>query len=281
MIKKGTLSGGHKDSVLSLDINTFGVIASGGEDKCLCVWNDETPSTKLNSPNDYEIAGICFSKQKPEQLFFSAGTKIFNYDLRSMSSPLCEYEYNEDEINQIVLHGKEQYLAACDDTGSVKIIDLHQKKLFKTLKRSHSNICSSLQFRPNRPWDLVTGGMDFKVVYWDFSTGRVTHEVNVQETGDDDDNKYFINPPFVHSIHVKDNSKDFAVGLGELEFKFVCFFGRWTLGFVGLKVFYARLQENKNKIVVMRDLNSLQYVVLTDLACGIAGKICKKYCIAG
>lgn len=221
MIKKGALSDGHKESVLSLDINTFGVIASGGEDNRLCVWTaDGTPSTKVTSPNDCEVAGICFSKEKPEQLFFSAGTKIFNYDLRSMTGPLCEYEYNEDEINQIVVQDKGQYLAACDDTGAVKIIDLHQKKLFKTLNRSHANICSSVQFRPNRPWDLVTGGMDFKVVYWDFSTGRVTHEVNVQET--DDDNKYFINPPFVHSVHVKDNSKDIAVGLGGLQW-FCCY----------------------------------------------------------
>lgn len=213
MYKNCTLSGGHNESVLSLDINIFGVLASGSED-CLCVWNsDGTPSTKINSPNDSDIAGVCFSKQKPEELFFSAGTKIFNYDLRSMSSPLCEFEYNEDEINQIVVHDKGQYLAACDDTGAVKVIDLHQKKLFKTLNRSHTNICSSVQFRPQRPWDLVTGGMDFKVVYWDFSTGRASHEVNIQDTGTEDD-KYFINPPFVHSVHLKENSKDFAVGLG-------------------------------------------------------------------
>lgn len=214
MNKSGVLSGGHNESVLSMDINIFGVLASGGED-CLCVWaSDGTPLTKINSTGEEEVTSVCFSKQKPEQLFFSTGTKILNYDLRSMKSPLCEFEYNEDEINQIVLHEKGQYMAACDDTGAVKIIDLQQKKLFKTLNRTHTNICSSVQFRPQRPWDLVTGGMDFKVVSWDFSSGSVTHEVNVQETGTEDE-KYFINPPFIHSVHMKDNSRDFAVGLGK------------------------------------------------------------------
>ncbi|KAK3699370.1 hypothetical protein QZH41_006548 [Actinostola sp. cb2023] len=169
--------------------------------------------TKIN-PHEgtTEITSVSFCKQRPEQLFCSSGTKVFNYDLRTLSSPICEFDYNEDEINQIVIHDRGQFLAACDDTGAVRIIDLQQKKLFKTLNRCHSNICSSVQFRPQRPWDLVTGGMDFKVVYWDFSSGRVTNEVNVQEAGSDDE-KYFINPPFVHSVHMN-NSRDFAAGLG-------------------------------------------------------------------
>jgi len=55
------------------------------------------------------------------------------------------------------------------------------------------------------------------------------------------------------------------------------------LGFAGLKFFIAGLHENENKSAVMWDLNSffiMQYFK-TVLACGIAGKICKKYSIAG
>jgi len=48
-----------------------------------------------------------------------------------------------------------------------------------------------------------------------------------------------------------------------------------------LKAFYQGLQENENKLVVMQDLNSLQYAVLTVLVCGIAGKICKNYSTVG
>jgi len=48
-----------------------------------------------------------------------------------------------------------------------------------------------------------------------------------------------------------------------------------------LKVFYAGLWENENKIAVMQDLSPLRYVVLADLACGIVGKICKNYSIVG
>jgi len=59
---------------------------------------------------------------------------------------------------------------------------------------------------------------------------------------------------------------------------------RGTLGFARLRdwrFFYVRLQEHVKKIAVMRDLNPLRYAVLTVLACGIVGKICKKYGIAG
>jgi len=59
---------------------------------------------------------------------------------------------------------------------------------------------------------------------------------------------------------------------------------RGTLGFAGLRdqrIFYAGLRENENKIAVMWDLSSLRCAILAVLACGIAGKICKKYGIAG
>jgi len=59
------------------------------------------------------------------------------------------------------------------------------------------------------------------------------------------------------------------------------------LGIAGLKVFYAGLLENANVIAVMWDLNSLQYAVLTVLACGIAEKSVKsmlledRFCTVG
>jgi WD40 repeat protein len=46
---------------------------------------------------------------------------------------------------------------------------------YKTLRRGHSNICSAVAFRPHRPWELLSGGLDCTVVKWDFSRLRTLH----------------------------------------------------------------------------------------------------------
>lgn len=215
MQKIASWNDGHGEGILSLDVSGSGIVGSGGEDG-LCVWtSDGVPITKISPPgtDSSEVTSVCFCRRNQHRLFVSVGTKIFNYDLRSLDKPVCEFEFNDDEINQLVIHDGGQYLAACDDTGAVKVIDTRQNKLFKTLNRGHSNICSTVQFRPQRPWDLVTGGMDYKVVYWDFSSGRVLQDEDMQHG--EESGAYFLNPPFVHSLHVKEDSRKFAAGLGE------------------------------------------------------------------
>lgn len=217
-MQKSTWIGGHKSSVLSLDVNREGVLASGGEEE-LCVWSkDGSSQTKLSyhSVDDSkEVNSVCFCVKNPERLYTSCGNKIFGYDLRNLSSTVCEFEFNEDEINQVVIHDKGSRAAACDDSGEIKVIEVQSGRLFKTLKNKHDNICSAVQFRPNRPWEVVSGGMDFRVVSWDFSSGRALEELNVQELGgESDEGAYLVNPPFVHSIHMAGNGRMFAAALG-------------------------------------------------------------------
>ena len=46
-MQKSTWTGGHTSSVLSLDVNREGILASGGEDE-LCIWSkDGTSQSKL------------------------------------------------------------------------------------------------------------------------------------------------------------------------------------------------------------------------------------------
>ena len=217
-MQKRTWIGGHKSSVLSLDVSREGILASGGEEE-LCVWSkDGAPQTKLScsSAESKEVNSVCFCGKNPERLYASCGNKIFGYDLRNLSSTVCEFEFNEEEINQVTIHDRGTYLAACDDSGEVKVVDIQSGRLFKTLKRKHENICSTVQFRPSRPWEIVSGGMDFKVISWEFSSGRSLQELNVQELGEDSqEGAYFVNPPFVHSIHMAGNGRKFASGLGK------------------------------------------------------------------
>ena len=211
-------TGGHTESVLSLDVNKDGVLASGGEDG-LRIWTtDGKPQTLVTQPSgeSSEVTSVCFCCRNPERLYASVGSKLCLYDLRNLEAPVFEFECSEDEINQVAVHDKGKFVGVCDDSGDVKIFDVQAKKLFKILSRKHENICSTVQFRPNRPWEVVTGGMDYRLIYWEFSSGRSLLEANLQElVAGDEVGSYFVNPPFVHSIHVSADGRNFAAGLGK------------------------------------------------------------------
>ena len=70
---------------------------------------------------------------------------------------------NEEEINCLSLNETENLLASADDSGTIKILDLENKKISRSLKR-HSNICASVAFRPQRPQSLVSCGLDMQVM---------------------------------------------------------------------------------------------------------------------
>jgi WD40 repeat protein len=81
----------------------------------------------------------------------AAGSSIFVYDLRKEAIVLAEatrVTVNTDEINQLAYHPKGQFVASCDDSGAVKLIDPTQHTAVRTLKGRHANICSSVAFRP-------------------------------------------------------------------------------------------------------------------------------------
>jgi WD40 repeat protein len=66
-------------------------------------------------------------------------------------------DFNTDEINQIRVNEKGAFVAACDDSGEIKVMDVRKgHALFKTL-RGHDNICASIVFRPRTSWDLLSG----------------------------------------------------------------------------------------------------------------------------
>lgn len=234
-MQKSTWTGGHTSTVISVDVNKEGIVASGGEGE-LTVWSKDgsshnkllCPLPSLTQPNDSkDINGICFCVINPERLYASCGNKVFGYDLRNPSSAVCEFEFNRDEINQVAIHDKGGFLAACDDSGDIKVIDVQAGRLFKTLHSRNDSICSTVQFRPNRPWEIASGTMDYRIVSWDFSSGRALQELNVQELDEDSfEGAYFLNPPFVHSIHMAGDGRMFAAGLGNGNIQLFRFEGK-------------------------------------------------------
>ncbi|CAH8391976.1 unnamed protein product [Eruca vesicaria subsp. sativa] len=103
--------------------------------------------------------------------------------------PLDSYSYNKEKVNQVICNGRSSFLASADDSGDIKIIDICQKCLYKTLelviqacplkplfpfprfceKKNSSDTLmyniKDMQFIPWRPWEVITGGLMQSLFY--------------------------------------------------------------------------------------------------------------------
>ncbi|KYO24797.1 WD repeat-containing protein 53 [Alligator mississippiensis] len=106
-------------------------------------------------------------------------------------------------------------LAAADDSGAIKIIDLENKKVSRSLRR-HSNICSSVAFRPQRPQSLVSCGLDMKVMLWNLQKARPLWTTTLQDCEAEEVEQQsagqFFNPPLAHSLSVAACGNIFVCG---------------------------------------------------------------------
>lgn len=131
------------------------------------------------------------------------------------------YDFNLDEINDIKVNDKGNYLAACDDFGVIYIVDLETKKLIKKPHSGHDNICTCVEFRPNNKWEVWSGGMDCKLFRWDISRGIPTRNYNMVNKNINSKNVQMINPPFVHDISISSDGHTVAAGLGDGSIQFL------------------------------------------------------------
>ncbi|CAO2823506.1 unnamed protein product [Amaranthus hypochondriacus] len=183
-----------------------GVIFTAAEDGCVCLFDVRCKDVQLlmKLSND-AISSLCFKEGNENMIYLSSGVEVrcFDVQMATFEKPLESYKYNKDEINQISCNSKSTFLAAADDSGDVKIIDIQRKCPFKTLRSGHSTICSSAQFVPWKPWEVITGGLDSKMIMWDFSKGRPFLVVDFGNQEEISGNTgQFYNPAFIHAIAV-------------------------------------------------------------------------------
>ncbi|CAO2181312.1 unnamed protein product [Urochloa humidicola] len=205
---------GHKKGAVTCCVASStrpGVVASAGEDGCICWFDLRTKDVLLTiEAASKPLSSICFKPGNEDFVYASAGNEILSFDVRMgpQSKPLETYNYNRDEINQIAVSSK-GFLAAADDSGDVKIVNTIQKCLYKRLREAHTSICSSVQFIPWRPWTAITGGLDSKLAAWDFSKGRTLFSIDygspeLQNGSSSSSAGQCFNPAFVHSIAVSE-----------------------------------------------------------------------------
>ncbi|KAG5442942.1 WD repeat-containing protein 53 [Clonorchis sinensis] len=137
---------GHTDSVATLTLNDR-ILASGGDDGNVYFWSlDQSSFPVQHIPRRSPCSAVKFDLDKSD--------------------------VNEDEVNCIDVLKGESRLAAADDSGAVQIFDTSSGEVVRTLKK-HDNICSVAKFRPMRSWQLISGGLDCRVIVSDWKgTGR-------------------------------------------------------------------------------------------------------------
>lgn len=209
-----SLEGGHTETILTAAFTSDGKIVTGGEEGEICIWTlDGATVSKHKLSDTAVVTSFCCSKSDPFKLYASVGDSIQVLDTRQLPEPKETFNFNEDEINQIALDEKENFLAACDDSNAIKVICLREKRVYKTL-RKHTNICATVCFRPRRAWDVVSGGYDQKLIQWDFSRGRSVCIIDMDEIGiaSQTAGEYVINPPFIHSVAINPTGEYLACG---------------------------------------------------------------------
>ncbi|KZV14821.1 cell synthase A catalytic subunit 8 [Dorcoceras hygrometricum] len=158
------------------------IVATAGEDGFVC-WFDlrcKDVLFKMDVGRGTPVSSLCFKPGNEDIIYVSAGNEVRSFDL-----------------HMITFHSKSLFLAAADDTGDVKIIDIQQRCMFKTLRAGHNSICSSVQFLPWKNWEVISGGLDSKLVMWDFSKGRPN---KIMDLGDKGDAAQCLNPAFIHCL---------------------------------------------------------------------------------
>jgi len=181
-----------------------------------------------------DVGAVCFENGCTNRCYVACGAKLVLLDFGAATgngTPRItgEWTFNDDDINCLALSEDNQFLAAADDTGEIKLIHLKpQVKVHRTL-RKHTTICSSVLFRPRRPTSILSSGLDSVIVVWeDFSRCRVGQVVKMADVvkvaaankremeGDaepEPPSSYMINPPLVHCVAASPNGNWLVAGV--------------------------------------------------------------------
>lgn len=214
---------GHSDSVNCLAY-AGDVLFSGSEDATARLWDLRTGKATrcLKAFGGDAVTSVCLSEVNPHMLFAAAENRVYFFDSRSPSVVLttsdivATVDVNEDEINQVSVNAKGTFLAAADDSGQVRIIDIKKRQAVGTLRGIHDNMCTSVLFRPKTTWEVISGGMDCRICDWDFGRRRPLFQLPSAAPEGVTSNQ-MVNPPFVHSLAATADGKKLVGGLGSGE----------------------------------------------------------------
>lgn len=171
---------GHTDAVNTLSLSKD-FLASGSDDGNVYLWSLEQCSYPVfQTPYFGPCSAIKFHPDNCNILYSAHGQCIYTCDTRFLQSPIAEWKVNDDEVNSIDILECESRMAVADDTGTIQILDTYSGAVIRSLKK-HDNICTVAKFRPRRSWQLISGGLDCRMIVSDWrgtGLGVIIFELN-------------------------------------------------------------------------------------------------------
>lgn len=201
---------GHSTPVLCVGaaLDPEGLVASGSEGGQVTVWSqDGTIIGSLRLSGEEDCTSVAFSHVSSTQLYVAHGETVSVLDPRNMKRTVEEYQgAGDEEINALAMSETGSTLAVADDSGAIRILELPAGKVCRTLRR-HTNICSSVAFRPQRPNNLLSAGLDMQVILWGLQKTRPLWTLNLQDIAEEEDSHQhqpgqLFNPPLAHCVTV-------------------------------------------------------------------------------
>ena len=224
LVQRNTIGTGNSDadvSNLCVKINNRNDVLVGSEFGCFVVSLEGTILSSLKAEEDDvnlgQVASAIFHAANSDIVYVANENVILAYDLRENLKPVFCLRENSDEINQLCIQG--DHLASCDDSGEVKIYDLSIRKSFRTLRKKHKNICSTICFRQNTQNELLSGSLDCQLILWNYAKIKVLDTSNTQEifrAVDGEKSAYMFNPPLINAIDCSNDGEVLACGTGKV-----------------------------------------------------------------
>ncbi|PAA65973.1 hypothetical protein BOX15_Mlig033822g1 [Macrostomum lignano] len=205
-----TLSDGHNASINALALTDDGrQLASGCDEGVICLWDSELRRLRARlrcPPGLTDIGGAASSvgavsalafadAWQPGRLYAAQGSHLVAWDTRAIrpreplfvvpaGQPAATQAGGSDEVNGLALltsptsaAAGERRLATADDGGWIRVFDGETGELIRSL-RKHDSIASAVLFRPGKDWQLISGGMDCRLVVTDWKGCR-GHALNI------------------------------------------------------------------------------------------------------
>ncbi|XP_063691599.1 WD repeat-containing protein 53-like [Bolinopsis microptera] len=140
----------HNNTVLTVACCTEDhTVLSGAEDGSVALFSskDNTLLHRITPGPVDPVNCVTFNPRETAKFYCALGEKIFVYDKRQLNDVCDTYAYHEEEINQVAVDEKGQYMVSCDDDGTVICLDLTKSGGKSVSKHTlHDNICASVQW---------------------------------------------------------------------------------------------------------------------------------------
>jgi len=201
----------HSETVLTVSLGPDNKGISGCEDGSVALWStrDQALIGSWN-PSGEAVNCAVFNTRDTSKLYIAADSKVYSYDQRNLGEALQTFAFHADEINEISVDEKGQYLVSCDDSGEVCCVELSRAKCVSKVT-PHDNICASVQWIPSRSAEVLSGGMDCKIHHLNVYKSRPLQTMSepMEQQG-----VHIVNPPFVNSIALHPACRYAAAALG-------------------------------------------------------------------